>query len=331
MPDRPEYSPLLLALVVLFSVLLHVFVLIALVALVPPTDEPLGKTYEVEAITVVEPDDDSPVEQVVSLDKPDEESEPPKDAKVADRYNQKADQETVRKRDPGLPGGMPVVVAPPKRVTPDTSEAKSAPDEDSKDAFKTIPDDDDDGLKARAESVPSLPDRDKGKTAPETDGSDRPNLDPAVVLPTMANSTIGTGGGASQDYLNIEEGEKDVLNRKETRYWAFFDRLKTAVGRQWNPNGVYRSHDPRGQVYGVQDRLTIIKVTLNGDGSVNEMFVEKPCGLDFMDNEAVRAFTAAQPYPNPPEALKDDRGLVSFRFGFMFEIQASGGRIIRYR
>ena len=75
----------------------------------------------------------------------------------------------------------------------------------------------------------------------------------------------------------------------------------------------------------------VFKVTLNGDGSLNDMFVEKPSGLDFMDNEAVRAFTAAQPYSNPPEALKDDKGLISFRFGFMFEIQSRGGRIIRYR
>ena len=58
-------------------------------------------------------------------------------------------------------------------------------------------------------------------------------------------------------------------------YWAFFDRLKTSVRRQWSPNTVYRSHDPRGQVYGVQDRLTILKVTLNGDGNFI-IFLNRP-------------------------------------------------------
>lgn len=325
MPDRSESRPLLLTLVLLLSVLLHAILIIAAVALMPPNDQPLNESYEVEAVTLLEDDDDeAETNQVVSLDKPERETKPPDDAKVSDRYSQKVEREMVRKRD-GRPAGGAAPSTPTKRPPPPRPKAKSERDEASVDAFKTIADDSDEGLKTREDTSLSVPDADNGKAAPEA------KIDPRALLPSFANSGRVATGTGPKDYLDVEEGDKDLINRKETRYWAFFDRMKTAVRRQWRPSTVYRSHDPLGQVYGVQDRLTILKVTLNADGSLRQMRVEKPSGLEFMDDEAVRAFTAAQPYPNLPEALKDERGLVSFRFGFMFEIQSRGGRIIRFR
>ena len=37
-------------------------------------------------------------------------------------------------------------------------------------------------------------------------------------------------------------------------------------------------------------------------------------------SEAVRAFQAAAPFPNPPAVLRDKDGMISFNFGFYFEI-----------
>ena len=46
-----------------------------------------------------------------------------------------------------------------------------------------------------------------------------------------------------------------------------------------------------------------------------------PSGVSELDDEAVRAFHAAAPFPNPPEGLvKDD--LITFAFAFYFEIGA---------
>ncbi len=50
------------------------------------------------------------------------------------------------------------------------------------------------------------------------------------------------------------------------------------------------------------------------------------------NNEAVQAFRAAQPFPNPPPGLIDRNSqTITFRFGFFFEIGDGGGlKIFRY-
>lgn len=374
MTRRTESRPLLLVFVGLFSLVVHIPLLLGAVHLFPPSTEALSEPYTIDPIQLVEED---PLEteeeppQVVSLDKPDQETPPPDKATALDRYNQKADgPEMVRKRDGRRPGSPQTQTAPP-RPKPRPAKARQAKREDpvgekkrqqegeSDDDRSQLPPNADDLSEAgratadarssaaklegadnrqEADDVPfdaeappgSAKDGAQDPDAP-ADERDAEDIDFSEMMPTMRNALPGEGGSGVKDFLEVPEGEKDILNRKETRYWAFFDRLKEAVRRQWRPNQVYRRHDPRGQVYGVKDRLTIVQVTLNGNGALKEMYVSKPSGLAFLDDEAVRAFRSAQPFPNPPEGLKDENGNIKFAFGFMFEINSSVSRIIRYR
>ena len=41
-----------------------------------------------------------------------------------------------------------------------------------------------------------------------------------------------------------------------------------------------------------------------------------PCGVTALDEEAVRAFRSAGPFPNPPEGLIQKDNLITFVFGF---------------
>ena len=77
--------------------------------------------------------------------------------------------------------------------------------------------------------------------------------------------------------------------------------------------------------------MTILNVTLRGDGTLAQLWVERPSGLDFLDDEAVRAMNAAAPFPNPPEGLKNVDGNVNFKFGFELEIATGRFRLFRYR
>ena len=374
MTRRTESRPLLLVFVGLFSLVVHIPLLLGAVHLFPPSTEALSEPYTIDPIQLVEED---PLEteeeppQVVSLDKPDQETPPPDKATALDRYNQKTDgPEMVRKRDGRRPGSPQAQTAPP-RPKPRPAKARQAKREDpvgekkrqqegeSDDDRSQLPPNADDLSEAgratadarssaaklegadnrqEADDVPfdaeappgSAKDGAQDPDAP-ADERDAEDIDFSEMMPTMRNALPGEGGSGVKDFLEVPEGEKDILNRKETRYWAFFDRLKEAVRRQWRPNQVYRRHDPRGQVYGVKDRLTIVQVTLNGNGALKEMYVSKPSGLAFLDDEAVRAFRSAQPFPNPPEGLKDENGNIKFAFGFMFEINSSVSRIIRYR
>jgi TonB family protein len=141
-------------------------------------------------------------------------------------------------------------------------------------------------------------------------------------------------GAPFPDYLdNVPEGDKTLLNTKRWRFASFFNRVKRAVAQQWHPGRVYRRHDPTGNIYGFRSRLTVLKITLNKNGSIAKVVLKKPCGLSFLDNEATRAFKAAGPFPNPPRRLINKKsGKITFSFGFLFEIMRGPNfRIFRYK
>lgn len=138
-------------------------------------------------------------------------------------------------------------------------------------------------------------------------------------------------GAAPNDHLkDLEEGDGTYLNTREWKYASFFNRVKQSVGTQWNPNAALMRRDPTGQTYSGRDRHTLLNVTLDETGRVAEIQIEKSCGLDFLDMEAVESFRRAQPFPNPPAGLLEDDSKVHFKFGFFMEM-GGGPRMRLFR
>ncbi len=142
----------------------------------------------------------------------------------------------------------------------------------------------------------------------------------------IANVQALSGRGASDDALLHIRKESDItdVNAREFRYWGFFERIKRQVRREWNPVPVHLRYDPTGQVWGVRDRLTVVRVTLDEKGNVVDLKVVKPSGAKPLDREALRALRAASPFPHPPKALFDKDGKLRFQFGFLLEIDHDG-------
>ena len=155
-----------------------------------------------------------------------------------------------------------------------------------------------------------------------------PNLKPSQE--TMARAV---GGGSVDKLDNVKSGEFTALNSRKWKYASFFNRLKRRVAQNWHPDKVYLRRDPTGKVYGSKDRITVLRVSLTPSGTLAKVFVAKQSGVDFLDDEAVRAFREAGPFPNPPRALVEEDGLITFSFGFHFQIggRADSWRIFRYR
>lgn len=155
-----------------------------------------------------------------------------------------------------------------------------------------------------------------------------PNLRPTAEVLERA-----VGGGSVDLTEGIEEGELTALSSKQWKHASFFNRMKRQVAQNWNPGAVLVRRDPNGKVYGGKDRVTLVRVTLDASGALVGVVVLKSSGVEALDEEATRAFRAAQPFPNPPAGMISDPASqqISFTFGFHVEMGAQGWRIFRAR
>ncbi len=127
-------------------------------------------------------------------------------------------------------------------------------------------------------------------------------------------------GGGSVDHLEeIESADETALSAKRWVYASFFNRLKRQVAQNWEPQAVWRRSDPSGTAHGFKTRITEVRVSLSPKGTLTKIVVTAPSGVSQLDEEAVRAFHAAAPFPNPPDGLVKE-GQITFAFSFYFEI-----------
>ena len=227
---------------------------------------------------------------------------------------------------PPLPGTPPAPRAatqpalasksPDGQLPPAPSSAQAKPDEPTKLASLPAPP----GGAPEPSAVPGL-EPDEPSPPPGLPPGHHIELAPSPqVLHQALGGGEGGGAGFPDKLGGIKEGDGTFLNTKEWKGASFFNRMKAQVAQKWSPAEVYARRDPTGQRYGIKDRYTLVHVTLNGDGSLRNLRILSPSGVDFLDEEAMGALEGAQPFPNPPPEVKDKDGLIRFSFGFYFEV-----------
>ena len=128
-------------------------------------------------------------------------------------------------------------------------------------------------------------------------------------------------GGGNVDHMeDVDNGDETALTAKRWVYASFFNRMKRSVAQNWDPASVWRRSDPTGQVYGFKTRVTEVRVSLTPHGDLVGIVVINNSGVTELDDEAVRAFHVAQPFPNPPKELVGRDQTITFAFSFFFEI-----------
>jgi TonB family protein len=171
-----------------------------------------------------------------------------------------------------------------------------------------------------------------GSGASETEGSagrmGLPGL--ATLMPSQAVMDKLVGAAPNDHLQDAEEGDQTLLSTREWKHAPFFNRVKQSVGMHWNPNSQLRRRDPTGSIYSGKDRYTLVHVTLDEKGALEDIRIEKSSGLDFLDLEAVASFQRAQPFPNPPAGLLEHDSKVRFSFGFFLEM-GGGPRMRLFR
>jgi len=59
-------------------------------------------------------------------------------------------------------------------------------------------------------------------------------------------------------------------------------------------------------MYPVRDRTTAFEIVLDAGGRLEDVRIVAGSGLDFLDQEILRAVRNAAPFPNPPAGLLQD-------------------------
>jgi TonB family protein len=280
--------------------------------------------------------------QVVDLAKPQEEKRPD-NAKFASEYDVTVEKETKkygrfdqqsRKGEqagnsdvtrpqvaptPPAPPGALAMRTPGKSRTPSPTPPRPAVPATPGTNGSSVPDDPEGVLPSGARGEPKPP----TPAVAASPGGAGPVTPPGAPVLTPSQQQIARAiGGGTQDHLkDIDDGDETSLNAKKWKFASFFNRVKAQVREHWRPAEVYRRRDPTGSIYGSKDRYTLLRVQLKPDGSLANVALETPSGVEFLDDEAIEAFKEAQPFPNPPGQLVDaGSGMIDFKFGFYFEI-----------
>ena len=300
--------------------------------------------------------------QVVELPRPMRE-ERPKDAKYVSEYDSTVEKQTRKTGDlkqdarmgatrgsdpvttpevaasrpepaaqprPGAASGLLAMRSPGRQGAPQQSGSGPRTPGSPNPEVEAGPPDGDGRDFALGRALPTLP-RGGGGAPPGSPGS--PGVPALMPSPAQVAEAIASG---TNDHLpDIDEGEGTALNAKKWKFASFFNRVKRQVRDHWQPAEEYRKRDPTFRIFGTRDRFTLLRVALKPDGSLATVDLETASGIDFLDDEAVEAFKLAQPFPNPPRQLVEaSSGLISFRFGFYFEIGGGGAnprmKVFRY-
>jgi TonB family protein len=276
--------------------------------------------------------------QVVDLPPPPVPSDRPRDAKFVAEHDVKVDREMKRQgrfddkpatppllamRTPtskaAAPGGPSAPPGQAGRARKPSAESPPAPE-----APEPVPQDPD-GAHALAPGVP--------RSSKDDPAMGSPDKHPPGSMPLVPNSmqlarAIGAG---TQDHLpEVDDGPTTALNAKGWKFASFFNRIKRQVAQHWRPADQYEKRDPTGNIYGSGQWVTFLRVVLKPDGTLSGVAVDKPSGLEFLDDEAVEAIKRGSPYPNPPSQLIGEGGLIAFKFGFFFDVDG-GPRMKVYR
>jgi TonB family protein len=143
----------------------------------------------------------------------------------------------------------------------------------------------------------------------------------ARLLPDAQSLARIAGGPAPNRLEDLEEGEGTALNTRSFKYATFYNRVGMSIYRQWDPNRAYRSRDPDYTMFPSRDRTTIIDLVLDGtSGAIHFVKVLSSSGLDFLDDEIVRAARAAGPFPNPPAGLIEN-GEIHMMLAYTLEMR----------
>ncbi len=238
----------------------------------------------------------------------------PKEASVAEHTDRPREQKATKA--PDVPGSLAMRTPGPQAPAQQQQDAKVRGSTGGARGALAA-----DGYAARrGQGAIEQQQRDRSEQPRGDNGAGGGAPDTANLVPSQDVLERALGGGNVDHMDDVDTGDETALSAKRWIYASFFNRMKRQVAQHWDPATVWRRGDPEGKVYGFKTRITEVRVTLSATGALAKIVITAPSGMSDLDDEAVRAFHDAAPFPNPPSGLAGRDGNITFGFSFFFEI-----------
>jgi len=145
--------------------------------------------------------------------------------------------------------------------------------------------------------------------------------------PAPASHAQNNVSGAPQNDLLMEDsGDRVALNAREYLYASYLNRIRRLVNFYWTQN---IDNLPSNIRLTRSNYTTAVEVTLDSEGNLVSVEVNKKAGVELLDLAVVDAFRLAQPFPNPPEGMINEDQQVPLP-DMAFTLNVTGGRMNFY-
>ncbi len=148
------------------------------------------------------------------------------------------------------------------------------------------------------------------------------------MAPKAENLTVDKVGMNSQtsDHLkDVNKGLQTLLSTREFVYYSYYQRIREKIRQQWEPRirkKVKKVYASGRSIASARDRVTQVVIILNSEGNLETVKVVGQSGLHDLDDAAIEAFKAAEPFPNPPTGIEESDGKIRIRWDFVLEAKS---------
>ena len=269
----------------------------------------------VEKIEIVVLDSPAPVKKAQVVEQPPSiHKEKPKSAKYLSAENQRVEKETRATKTGDFNNEAGGSITPSGRTVPRDQTHRNNRSTPQKTFFKKQA-----LKKVNPDTLSILKD-----LTPKVSLTPRENLTPNAKKPLPQSSRKAGRESATRDYLkDKEKGIQTLLNTREFAYYSYYQRIRKKIQLFWEPaikQKVHHIFATGRKIASTQDRITKVIIVLNDRGELVNVQVLGQSGIRDLDEAAVEAFRAAEPFPNPPKGMTEKDGKIRIRWDFVLEV-----------
>jgi TonB family protein len=133
------------------------------------------------------------------------------------------------------------------------------------------------------------------------------------------------GGDQAISDKDLPEGDRNILNTQEAKYYGFYSRIYETIGPLWQ--SLVRRTVSR-KAFNAGEYLTRVEIVLDADGNYLEAHIIQSSGSRDLDEVIDEAWKKVPRFPNPPRDLLDSNGHI--RMGWTFNVNLDQNTGLQY-